>query len=483
MMMEFRPVLLIVGALLIVLAVAMSLPAAVDAVHDNPDWQVFATAAAITMFAGLSLVLSCRTDRFRLGLREAFVMTALSWLTITLFAALPFSFSNLNLSITDSIFEAMSGITTTGSTVIVGLDAAPPGIHVWRGLLQWLGGLGIIVMAISIMPMLGVGGMQMFRAEAFETGEKTLPRAAQISAALSLLYLAMTALWAVLLHTAGMTWLEAAAHAMTTIATGGFSTRDASVGGFASPAIDAIITVGMLVGSLPFLLYLRTLQGERSVLMHDSQVRWFFTIVAVAVAVATIFIWFGLGLSLPESLRYGAFNVISVMTGTGYATSDFWQWGAFAGPFFFFIMFIGGCTGSTTCGIKIFRFQVLYAAANNQFRHLYQPHGVFVPYYNHRPIPEAVIASVLSFFFVFGVCFAALAVALGMLGLDAVTAISSAATAICNVGPALGPIAGPAGTFQPFPDPAKWLLSAGMLLGRLELFTVLILLSPSFWRG
>ncbi len=482
-MIEFRPILFVVGLLLVTLAAAMCLPAAVDAAYANPDWQVFATAAAVTMFTGLALVLSCRTERFRLNLRQAFVMTALSWLTITLFAALPFTFSNLDLSITDSIFEAMSGITTTGSTVIVGLDTAPPGIHLWRGLLQWLGGLGIIVMAISLMPMLGVGGMQMFRAEAFETGEKTLPRAAQISAALSLIYAALTVIWTLLLYVAGMTWLEAVVHAMTTIATGGFSTRDASIGGFANPAIDLIIFLGMLTGSLPFMLYLRTLQGERSVLLRDTQVRWFFSIVAAAAAVATIFIWFGIGLTLPESLRYGAFNVVSVMTGTGYVTSDFWQWGAFAGPLFLFIMFIGGCTGSTTCGIKIFRFQVLYAAANNQFRHLYQPHGVFVPYYNHRPIPEAVIASVLSFFFVFGVCFAVLAVALGMLGLDTISAISGAATAICNVGPALGPIAGPAGTFQQFPDPAKWLLSAGMLLGRLELFTVLVLLSPSFWRG
>jgi trk system potassium uptake protein TrkH len=479
----FRPVLLVVGILLITLAAAMVAPAAVDAVVANPDWQVFAASAAITLFIGLALVLSCRARRFRLNVRQAFVMTALSWLTITLFAALPFVFSNLGLSVTDSIFEAVSGITTTGSTVIIGLDTAPPGILLWRGLLQWLGGLGIIVMAISLMPMLGVGGMQMFRAEAFETGEKMLPRAAQISAALSLIYVGLTVLWTVLLYIAGMNWLEATVHAMTTIATGGFSTRDASVGGFASPTIDAIITIGMLAGSLPFLLYLRTLQGDRGILIRDSQVRWFFAIAAAGVAVMTIFVWFGLGLSLPEALRYGAFNVISVMTGTGYATSDYWQWGAFAGPMFFFIMFIGGCTGSTTCGIKIFRFQVLYAAADNQFRHLYQPHGVFVPYYNNRPIPDAVIGSVLSFFFVFGVCFAFLAVGLGMLGLDTVTAISSAATAISNVGPALGPIAGPAGTFQQFPHAAKWLLCAGMLLGRLELFTVLILFSPSFWRG
>lgn len=482
-MIAFRPVLFVVGILLVTLAAAMMLPALVDAGYDNPDWQVFATASSITMFAGLALVLSCRGGRFRLNIRQAFVMTALSWLTLTLFAALPFHFSELDLSLTDAAFEAMSGITTTGSTVVIGLDTAPPGILVWRGLLQWLGGLGIIVMAISVMPMLGVGGMQMFRVEAFETGEKLLPRAAQISTALSLIYAGLTLLCAVALYFAGMNWLDASVHAMTSVATGGFSTRDASVGAFASAEVDVILTLGMLAGSLPFLLYLRTIQGEGRALLRDSQVRWFLAIAGAAVAITSAFVWAELELGFLEALRYGAFNVVSVMTGTGYATSDYWQWGAFAGPVFFFLMFIGGCTGSTTCGIKIFRFQVLQAAADTQFRHLYQPHGVFVPYYNGRPIPEDVVKSVLSFFFVFGVCFAILAVALGMLGLDMVTAISSAATAICNVGPALGPIAGPAGTFQQFPDAAKWLLFAGMLLGRLELFTILILFSPSFWRG
>jgi trk system potassium uptake protein TrkH len=482
-MIAFRPVLFVVGILLVTLSAAMLVPALVDVGYDNPDWQVFATSAAITLFAGLGLVLSCHGGQLRLNIRQAFVMTALSWLTLTLFAALPFRFSELDLSLTDAVFEAVSGITTTGSTVIIGLDTAPPGILVWRGLLQWLGGLGIIVMAISVMPMLGVGGMQMFRVEAFETGEKLLPRAAQISAALSLIYAGLTLLCAIALYFAGMNWLDASVHAMTSVATGGFSTRDASVGAFASAQIDVIITLGMLAGSLPFLLYLRTIQGEGRALLHDSQVRWFFAIAGTAVAVTSAFVWVEVELSALEALRYGAFNVVSVMTGTGFATSDYWQWGAFAGPVFFFLMFIGGCTGSTTCGIKIFRFQVLQAAADTQFRHLYQPHGVFVPYYNGRPIPGDVVHSVLSFFFVFGVCFAILAVGLGMLGLDMVTAISSAATAICNVGPALGAIAGPAGTFQQFPDAAKWLLSAGMLLGRLELFTILILFSPSFWRG
>ena len=481
--MDFRPVFLVTGALLATLGVGMIVPAIVDVVSDHPDWQVFAVSAGVTVFTGVAMTLTCRTDRFKMSVQQAFVMTTVSWLMITLFAALPFVFSELELSFTDAFFEAMSGITTTGSTVITGLDTAPPGILLWRALLQWLGGLGFIVMGIAILPMLGVGGMQMFRVEAFDTGEKLMPRAAQISAALSILYLLLTAIWAAMLWMAGMNSLEAVVHSMTTIATGGYSTSDGSIGFFDSPLIDMIITAGMIVGSLPFLLYLKVVQGQGGALLEDSQVKWFLAIVVAAVLTTAMFLWLDTGFGLLQSLRYAAFNVVSVMTGTGFATSDYWLWGNYAGPLFFYIMFIGGCAGSTTCGIKIFRFQVLWSATNTQFRHLLRPHGVFIPYYNRRPIPDEIITSVLSFFFVFGVCFALLAVGLAMYGLDFVTAISSAATAICNVGPALGPSVGPSGTFQSLPDGAKWLMSAGMLLGRLELFTVLILLTPAFWRG
>ncbi len=481
--MDLRPIVLVVGVLLIILAVGMMVPAVVDALYGHPDWQVFATAAAVTLFFGVAMALSSRATKFRIGVRQAFVLTTVSWVAITVFSSLPFMFSEPAMSFTDAFFEAMSGVTTTGSTVIVGLDAAPPGLLLWRGLLQWLGGLGIIVMAIAVLPILGVGGMQMFRVEAFETGEKALPRAAQISAALSIIYLALTSVCAAALWLAGMNGLEAVVHAMTAIATGGFSTSDGSIGHFDSAVIDAIVTCAMIAGSLPFILYLRSVQGHPRLLVRDSQVQWFFAILAAAVVLAALFLWLEAGYELPSAVRYAAFNVVSVMTGTGFATSDYWLWGGFAGPIFFYLMFIGGCTGSTTCGIKIFRFQVLWAATNTQFNHLIRPHGVFIPYYNQRPIPDEVIISVMSFFFVFGVSFAVLAVGLGLMGLDFVTAVSSAATAICNVGPALGPIVGPAGTFQSLPDGAKWLMSAGMLLGRLELFTVLMLLRPGFWRG
>jgi trk system potassium uptake protein TrkH len=484
MQIDLRPIYLIIGLLLMTLSVGMLVPMIVDMAQGNPDWQVFMLSAGVSVFVGAALFLAGRTDeKIQFSVRQGFIMATFSWLVMTVFAALPFAFSELNMSYTDAFFEAMSGITTTGSTVITGLDYAPPGLLLWRALLQWLGGVGIIVMAVAIMPMLRVGGMQLFKVEAFETSDKALPKAAQISAGITIIYVALTAVWAVFLWFAGMTPFEAVNHAMTTIATGGFSTSDGSVGHFDSGKIDTIITMGMIIGSLPFMLYLRMFRGNFHALLQDSQVQWFLGIVILLIALAATFLWIEQGYDPVQSLRYGAFNVVSIITGTGYATTDYQLWGHFAWPMFFFIMFIGGCSGSTTCGIKIFRFQVLAAAAKTQLRRLLEPSGVFIPYYNHRPIPDGVMASVLSFFFIFGVCFACLAMALGMMGLDYVTAISSAATALANVGPALGDIAGPSGNFQSFPDGAKWLMSAGMLLGRLELFTILVLFIPAFWRG
>ena len=482
-MMDLRPVFLIIGILLSALAVTMTVPAIVDALSGNPDWQVFAISAGVTLFVGVAMTLTTRSGGLRLSVRQAFVMTSLSWLVMTFFAALPLAFSELNLSFTDAFFEAMSGITTTGSTVITGLDSAPPGILLWRSLLQWLGGIGIIVMAIAIFPMLRVGGMQLFRMESSDHSDKAMPRATQIASSIGVIYLVLTFIWAVAYWLAGMSGFDAIAHAMTTIATGGFSTMDGSIGYLDNFSIDVIATLGMIMGGLPFILYLKVVQGNPSALWNDSQVQWFISIIIGMVLSVTMWLWLSGGLDPIQALRYSSFNVVSIITGTGYATSDYGQWGSFAVPIFFFIMFIGGCAGSTTCGIKIFRFQVLYSAARTQIHHLLQPHGVFIPYYNRRPISEEVIVSVLSFFFVFGLSFALLAIGLGLLGLDFLTAISSAASAISNVGPALGPIAGPSGTFQSMPDAAKWLLSAGMLLGRLELFTVIVLFTRSFWRG
>lgn len=481
--MDFRPIVLVCGTLLASLALVMCIPAAVDFAAGHPDWEVFAISASITLFVGVGMALTSRTDGSHLNIRQAFVMTTFSWVFLTLFAALPFHFTSLGLSYTDSIFESMSGLTTTGSTVITGLDEAPAGILLWRALLQWLGGIGIIVMAISVLPMLKVGGMQLFRMESSDQSEKALPRAAQIATAIFVIYLFFTCVWMAAYWMAGMTGFEAVAHAMTTIATGGFSTSDASFAHFDSALIDTIATLGMVIGALPFLLFLRTVQGDMGALFSDTQVQWFLTTVAALILLTASWLWLSNHIPPLKALQLASFNIVSIITGTGYASADFSSWGSFANPMFFLIMFIGGCAGSTTCGIKVFRFQILYASARTQIRHLLQPSGVFIPYYNRRPISDEVIVSVLSFFFMWFLSFSVLALALGLLGLDFLTALSAAATSIANVGPALGPVAGPSSTFQGLPDAAKWLMTGGMLLGRLELFTVIVLFSRTFWRG
>jgi trk/ktr system potassium uptake protein len=463
---------------------AMFLPALVDIAVGNDDWVVFASSAMLTLFTGVSFALMTWGHGGNLSVREAFVLVVAAWTILPAFAALPFAFSALEMSYADAFFEAMSGLTTTGSTVMTGLDTAPPGILLWRSLLQWLGGLGIIVMAIAILPILQIGGMQLFKVEAFDTTEKVLPSAAQLAISLVSFYAFATALTALLLWIADMPFFDAVNHAMTSIATGGFSTKDASVGHFDSVQIDWIIIGAMIVGSLPFALYLQAIRGRPQTLWRDTQVQVFFGVLLVFVALMTFYD--KVTLVEPDALsdlRYAAFNVISIMTGTGYTTQDYSLWGPFAVTLFFFIMFVGGCAGSTSCGIKIFRFQVVYEAAAVQVRRLIHPHGVFVPHYNKKPIEDSVTASVMSFMFLFALTFGVVSMALTLMGLDLVTAISSAGTAIANVGPGLGPIVGPSGNFSSLPDLAKWTLSVTMLIGRLEIFTVLVILTPTFWRG
>lgn len=480
-MLDLRPVFFICGVLLAILAVIMLVPAAVGLPPQGEDWSAFVKASGVTLFVGISLILANRAEGFRLNLRQAFAFTGLSWLIIAAFSALPFAFSKLELSYTDAFFEAMSGITTTGATVIIGLDNAPPGILLWRSILQWLGGIGIIVFALAFLPVLRVGGMQLFRTEAFETPEKVLPRAAQLAAGIGAVYIGLTVLTAIVLWLAQMAPFDAVNHAMTSIATGGFSTRDASIGAY-PPSIQWILFVAMIIGSLPFVFYIDAVRGRVSPLAKDSQVRVFLGVLAVAILLVFAWLIFDRGESMGAAITKAAFNVTSVMTGTGYSTEGFDKWGPFPFAMFFLLMFIGGCAGSTTCGIKIFRFQVAYAVGRVQVSRLMQPRGVFIPYYNRRPITDEISQSVMGFLLFFAMSFGILALLLGMTGLDPITALSGAASAIANVGPGLGPIIGPESSYTGLNDTAKWLLSAGMLIGRLEIFAVLVLFLPSFWK-
>jgi len=480
---DFGIVFLVIGLFLVFLGLGMFIPAAVDAAIDNPDWQVFVVCACFVTFIGGLLFLLNRGDYSEISIRQGFLITLSTWVAIPLFGALPFVYSDLDLSYTDAFFEAMSGVTTTGSTVITGLDGLPPGILLWRSLLQWIGGGGIIVMGVAILPMLKVGGMQLFKIAAFDVSENFIPRSVKLALSLSFLYIGLTMICALMLWLAGMTAFEAACHAFTTLSTGGYSTSDGSIGHFDSAVIDYVLSFFMLLGSLPFILYLKVLKGQPMGLLRDSQVRWYLLMLGVVIGALTLWLWTGGRFEFDDALRYTTFNVISVITTTGFATMDYTSWGMLSVAVFFFIMFIGGCTGSTSGGIKIFRFQIMFGVLKSQIKRLLWPNGVSVVRYNGRTINHSAVESVFIFVFLYLAGVMLLALALTLTGLDFVTALSGAGTAMSNVGPGVGILIGPAGNFRDLPDMATWLLSFGMLLGRLELFAVLVLFSPQFWRS
>ena len=480
--MDIKPVLYVNGLLISILAISMFLPMLADLYFGHEDWKVFLLCIVITAFFGGSLILSNTGNIKSISVKQAFMLITSAWCLLAIFASLPFKLSVLDMSTTDAIFEAMSGITTTGSTVITGLNEAPPGILLWRAILQWLGGIGIIVMAMSVLPFLNVGGMQIFRTELSES-EKVLPRTAQLASSIGLIYLALTLLNIIAYMMSGMQTFDAVAHALTTIATGGFSTYDTSFSHYTNNATEMVAITFMIAGGIPFVLYLKAAQGRISPFFKDVQVRGFFALLATAILVTTLYLAISGTMSGSEALLYSSFNIVSLVTGTGYVNADYNAWGGFVIALFFMLMAVGACAGSTSCGIKIFRFQVFYSVAKVQVKKLIYPNAVFIPTYNGKPLAPDVPLSVMSFLFLYAVSFAALAIALSFVGLDFLTAMSAAVTSISNVGPGLGSIIGPSGTFAPLPDSAKWICTIGMLIGRLEIFTVLVMLSPNFWKS
>jgi|TARA_Y100000992_G_scaffold121488_1_gene79615 trk system potassium uptake protein TrkH len=459
------------------------IPAFVDWLYGNNDWPAFVGASLLTLFVGAILYLSNRDSTTEhLELRQAFLLTNSAWISIALFGSLPFLLSEIDMSFTDAIFESTSGITTTGATVINNLEATSHGILIWRALLQWLGGVGIIVMALAVLPMLSIGGMQLFKTESYETPDKVVPKAASFAAGISIVYITLTVVWALMLWFAGMPLFDSIAHAMTTLATGGYSTRSDSLAAFNSSSIEIIVIFGMIVGSLPFVHYLAITKKGLKNLFKDDQVKLFLTLIVFVVLIVSIYLNLN-DIPFLEALRLASFNVISIITGTGFGTSDFNNWGGFPTTILLILMFIGGCAGSTTCGLRMARIQVLVANAKAQISKLIRPHAVVVSYYNQKPIPENVAESVMGFFFLYIISFAVIACLLGGLGLDLITAISGAASAIGNVGPGLGDIIGPSGTYQSIPELGKLFLCVGMILGRLEIFAILVMFSPLFWKN
>ncbi len=481
-MFDMRPILLANGILLGLLSVVMLIPMTLDLIINSPDWLVFAESAFITAFVGGILFFSNRGYKGSFGLRQAFLFTSTSYVIVSSFAALPFYIGDFDMRPVDAFFEATSGITTTGSTVMVGLDHLPPGLLLWRSLLQAIGGVGIVVLGLAILPLLQIGGMQLFRTESSDTGEKILPRVTQISSVISLVFLCLTLLCALAYYWAGMNGFDAVNHAMTTIATSGFSTHDESFGFYTQPAILWAAAFFMVLSACPMILYYQMVRGKPLALWQSSQVRWFISTIILAIIILTSWMVIERETPLHEAIRHVSFNVISIITTTGYSSENYGGWGSFAVCLFFMLSVVGGCTGSTAGGIKIFRFQILYQTANAQVNRLIHPHGVFVPRYNQKPISDSVATSVTTFIILFGLSFTILALLLSLYGLDFLTSMSAAAQALANVGPGLGKIIGPTGNYNTLPDGAKWLLSLAMIMGRLELLTVLILLSRHFWR-
>ena len=477
-----KTIFFIIGVLLVILGAFMLIPYIVQMIYDENSHS-FLSSAFVTIFIGVLFILANLDRDYKLNLQQTFLFSSLAWIAAALFGSLPFHLSVLELSFSEAFFESMSGITTTGSTVINDLDNSPKSILIWRAIMQWLGGIGIIVMAITVLPLLKVGGMQLFKMEGSDSTEKILPRTVEVASIIILTYLLLTFSCATLYWMFDMSVFDSIAHSMTTIATGGFSTHNNSIEYFKSSNIEIIATVFIILGSIPFISYLKFIKGNRKIFFSDVQIRGFVYLIVLSILAMFLYLFFSnYEISLIDKLRISSFNVVSILSGTGYVTDDFGLWGEFPLIFFLFLMFVGGCAGSPSCGIKIFRFQVLYLFLNNQIKKLFYPNSISVIKYNNQKISNNFIHSIIIFIFSYLFLFLLLAILLSITGLDFLSAISGAATSISNVGPGLGEMIGPNGNFKEVSDISKWLLSFGMLLGRLELFAVLVLFFPSFWK-
>jgi len=481
-MSNYKTVFFTLGVLQIILGVSMIIPIIVQIIYDQLD-SSFIGAGIITIIFGVLFFLSNLNYEKKLNLQQAFLLTSLSWISIAIFGSLPFIFSSLELSITDAIFESMSGITTTGSTIITNLNDSPKAILFWRAILQWLGGIGIIVMAITLMPIMNVGGMQLFKISISDKSEKILPKSKEISIRLILIYSGLTFLCAIFYKAFGMNFFDSLTHSMTTIATGGFSNYNESIGYFNSSTIEITSIIFIILGSIPFIAYIKFLNGNKKIFISDSQIKSFVKIIIISILILFFYLVIQNKSFEEISLIAISFNVISILTGTGYVTKEFDNWGSFPLIFFLILMFIGGCAGSTTCGIKIFRVQILYLFLINQLKKIIYPRGVFIIKYENNNVDEKFMASIISFIYLYIIIFFVITTLLSLSGLDFITSISGAATSISNVGPGLGTMIGPNGSFSLLPDFSKWILSIGMILGRLELFAILVLFLPSFWRN
>ncbi len=479
---DIRPVLFANGLLLVVLAGAMGLPLLLDLALHGTEAPAFAAGLAITGFFGAALAFSGRgRGAFAFGTRQAFLFGASGTMLAGLFCALPLVLGSRHLSYVDAVFEAVSGITTTGATVLTGLDHAPPALLLWRALLQWLGGAGLIVAALALLPVMRIGGMQIFRVEGGGNKGQPSPRLPRLLARLLTIYGSLTIVMFVALRAAGMNPLEAICHAMSTLSTGGFSTSDRSLAAFSDSA-RWVCAIGMIMGGANLSLLTSRWRGRPWRILRDTQVRWYMATLLGFTLILTFWYWAVEGRHALAAFQQAGFQSVSVISTTGFRLSDDHVWGGFPQVAIFVMSFIGGCTGSAAGGIKIFRYEVLFAISRLHVARMLYPHGVFSVSFNRIRLPEAVLRSVLGYFMLYFICFAVLAIGLAAVGMDPLSSLSAAAAALGNVGRGIGPVIGTAGGYAMLPAAAKWLLSLGMLIGRLELVPLLLPFFPAFWK-
>ncbi len=481
--MSFAPVISVLGWLLALFAAAMLAPVAVSLAYGEPEAAAaFAATAAVTLFFGIGLVIATRGAERRIARRGNFLIAVVAWPLLALFGAAPLLLLDAVATPTDAFFETLSGLTTTGATVMSGLEGRARGIVFWRAGLQWLGGLGTIVLAVSVLPMLGAGGMQAFQSAMPHGDHVTLEaRTVRSAATLSWIYAGLTLMCAAALALAGMPAFDALGHALSTVSTGGFSTRDGGLAAFGSPSVEWVLIVFMLAGAMNFTLYGAVLRGRASVFRHDPECRAMFAVAALAALAAAYALARHGPLDGGEALRQGVFATVSMLTTTGFVGAVE-SWPTSLPLLFLALMLVGGSSGSTAGGIKFIRLTLAMKQGARELARLSHPHGVARLHYGERPVTAPTIQALWSFFILFFVGLAALAIGLAALGLDPRDAVAMALATLTNAGAGLALVAGPEASYAVLPDAAKWLLCAGMLLGRLEFVMVVALLSPMFWR-
>lgn len=479
--MDLRPVANVIGKVVAVVGLAMLAPMAIDIWRGDPHWTAFFAAMTVTTLTGALIALATQGAEKSLNLRQSFVLTSGVWLVLPAVGAVPFMLGAPGVSLTDAYFEAMSAMTTTGATAFPDIDALPWGTNLWRGILQWLGGLGILVVALIFLPVMKVGGMQFFKSEGFDTLGKILPRAMDISAEMTRVYVILTVACFFTFVYLGMPAFDALVHALTTMSTGGMSSRNASFGAFIGPN-EYAAAFFMVLASAPFVRFVQLLKGDAVPLWRDVQLRAYLRWIAYAIGVIVAYRIIRHEAPFWDSLREVTFNVVSSFSGTGFGSTDVTQWGHMAFVVMIVVGLIGGCTNSTGCSVKVFRYQILFAAIRAQIRRMHSPHRVQPLRYDGKLVEDSVINSVMVFFAMFILTFGLLIVALALTGLNPLTAFTAAWTSICNIGLIWGPDLTANGSVADFPVSAKWVMILGMFLGRLELISVLVLLLPRFWQ-